>query len=172
MPERYEEPPPPPPDNYGPPPQRQRAPRMRSPLGSNEIPKWISILVIVGVIMMFVGMVLLNASNPTEPPPDMPPEASYDHEDYDPSHDDAQDYYEDYGDWELKHENAENHRAQTFQTGAVIHNIGVLLAALPLLIGGLFLNNLDMGMRKVLIIMGVVLLIVMFLVPFSWTWTS
>ncbi len=168
MPERYDQPPPPPPEDYGPP---RRVPRMRSPMGPTQIPKWIGILVVVGVILMFVGMVLLNASNPTEPPPDMPSEAMYGHEDYDTSHDDAQDYYEDYADWELENENAENHRAQTFQTGSVIHNIGVLLAALPLLIGGLFLNNLDMGMRKVLIIMGVILLIVMFLVPFSWTWT-
>lgn len=167
MPERYDQPPPPPPEDYGPP---RRVPRMRAPMGPAQIPKWIGILVVVGVILMFVGMVLLNASNPTEPPPEIPPEAMYGHEDYDPNSDEAQDYEEDYDDWQLDYENAENHRAQTFQTGSIIHNIGALLAALPLLIGGLFLSNLDMGMRKVLIIMGVILLIVMFMVPFSWLW--
>ena len=132
MPERYEEPPPPPPDNYGPPPQRQRAPRMRSQLGPNQVPKWLSILVIVGVIVMFVGMVVINSTHPTTAPPDRPPEADPGHEDYDPTSNDYEDYYEDLASWNHDIENAQNHDASTFQIGAIIHNIGVLLIALPL----------------------------------------
>jgi hypothetical protein len=143
---------------------------VRRQLGPNQIPKWIGILIIVGVILMFVGMVVINSAEPTDPPPDRPPEANPGHEDYDPSSDEYEDYYEALSEWNHDNENNQNHRDQTFQMGAIIHNIGVLLAALPMVIGALFLSNLDMGMRKVLVIMGIVLLIVMFMVPLAWQW--
>lgn len=165
MPERYDQPPPPPPEEYGPP---RRVPRMRSPMGPTQIPKWIGILVVVGVILMFVGMVLLNLTHPTEPPPELPKDADNNLDDYDS--DEYQDWLEDYYEWEHDYENAERNDAQTFQTGVIIHNIGVLLAALPLLIAGLFLTNLDMGMRKVLIVVAIILLIVMYLVVGSWAY--
>jgi len=169
MPERYEQPPPPP-DDYGPPPQQRRAPRMRSPLGPNQVPKWVSILVIIGVIMMFVGMVVINSTHPTTPEPERPPEANPGHEDYDPTSSEYEDYYEDLSEWSHDINNAKNYEASTFQIGAIIHNLGVLLIALPLLICALMLSNFDLGMRKIMLVMGIILLVVMYFTPVTWTY--
>jgi hypothetical protein len=119
---------------------------------------------------MFVGMVIINVSHPTEAPPDRPPEADPGHEDYDPTSDEYEDYYEDLSVWNHNIYNAQNHDAATFQIGAIIHNIGVLLIALPLLICALMLVNLDMGMRKVMLVVGILMLLVMYLVPGTWSY--
>jgi hypothetical protein len=143
---------------------------MRAPTGPNQVPKWLSILVIVGVIMMFVGIVVINTTHPTTAPPDRPPEADPGHEDYDPTKSEYEDYYEDLSEWNHDITNAKNHDASTFQIGAIIHNIGVLLIALPLLICGLMLTNFDMRMRMVMLVLGVVMLLVMYLVPSTWSY--
>jgi hypothetical protein len=128
--------------------------------------------VIIGVILMFVGMIVINSTHPTNPPPDRPPEADSGHEDYDPTSDEYEDYYEDLSEWSHDYENAQNHEAATFQIGAIIHNIGVLLIALPLLICGLLLTNLDMRMRMVMLVLGVIMLLVMYLVPGTWNYIN
>lgn len=58
------------------------------------------------------------------------------------------------------------------QIGIVIHDLGAMLAGIALLGGGLMLNYLDMKLRTTLIISGIVLIVIMFIIPFSWSFIT
>jgi hypothetical protein len=153
---------PPPRRGAGPPPaappmKPQRFKPQRQP---NEIPKGISYLVIIGIIFMFLGLTLLAIATPTTPPPEIP----------DPDDSDAMtDYGNDLDDWERNYGNSYRNKELIKQVGIVIHGVGVLLAGIGLVGGGLLLNYLDMKLRITLIIVGIVLIVVMFMIPYAWS---
>ena len=167
---------PPPPEDYddrdydsGPPPRRggprgpERPPmpqKIKKPLGPNQVPGLISILVIIGIIIMFVGLTIMTFATPTNPPPEVPDTTDSDK---------LQEWNEDKDDWELKYGNSYRLKEQLTQVGILLHNIGALLAGLALVGGGLMLHTLDMKLRTTMITAGIILVVIMFMIPFAWS---
>lgn len=146
----------PPHDARGPPPRPQR---YKPPRGPNQIPGAISICVILGILLMFIGLALMTIATPTTPPPEIP-------------EDPDTEYAEDYADWQRDIENAQRNEELIKQIGIIIHDLGAMLAGLGLIVGGLMLSSLDMKLRVTLIIVGIVLVVIMFMVPFGWLFLS
>jgi hypothetical protein len=185
--DRYYEPPPsrkgrdrergpPPPEDYderdyeqAPPPRRGGPPRgppprpakYKPPRGPNQIPGMISIFVIVGILLMFIGITIMTFATPTSPPPEIPKEGESD-----------SDYLEEYAEWQRDYSNAYRMKELLKQIGIVIHDLGAMLAGIALLGGGLMLSNLDMKLRTTMIISGIVLVVIMFIIPLSWNFIS
>ena len=112
-------PPGPPPNAYQPPPTKP--PKYKPPLKPNQIPKWISLLVIIGIVLMFLGLAMLTFATPTTPPPEMPKEADYNHPDFDSEDPAYEDYINDLSDWRHDYQNSERGEEQTKQMGILTH---------------------------------------------------
>ena len=160
-------PPGPAPGGYGAPPPVEPAPpprrKYKRPLKPNEIPKMFSFLAILGILFMFIGLSLMTFAIPTTPPPERP---KGDDED------DWEDYGDAYDDWSVEYYNAKRNSEMIKQVGIFVHYLGTMLAGIALVGGGLLLNDLDMKLRTTLIILGTVLVIVMFIVPYGWMQVS
>ena len=146
-------PPPAPAPSYAPPFSR----RFKQPLKPNQIPKTISLFMILGILFMFIGLTVMTLATPTTPPPEVPSDE-----------DDYADYMEDYSDWQREYGNDHRNRESMIQIGVVLHYLGVFLAGFSLVGGGMLLNDLDIKLRITLIITGTVLVVFMFLVPYGW----
>jgi hypothetical protein len=118
----------------------------------------ITICVIVGIILMFIGLTLLTFATPTTSPPEIPSEGV-----------DDPDYVKDLLDWELEYGNSYRNKETIKQVGIVIHDLGALIAGLALLCGGLVFHDLDMKLRTTLIIGGIILIVIMFMIPLAWS---
>ncbi len=103
----------------------------------------------------------MTLATPTTPPPEEPEDE-----------DDMEDYREDLDDWQRDNDNDYRNKEMINQVGVVLHYLGVFLAGFALVGGGMLLNDLDMNLRRTLIICGIVLIIVMFMVPFGWSTIS
>ena len=115
---------------------------------------------IIGIIFLFLGMTLLAIATPTTPPPEVT----------DPDDSDAMtDYGNDLDDWERNYGNSYRNKELIKQVGIVIHGVGVLLAGIGLVGGGMLLNYLDMKLRITLIVVGIILIVVMFMIPYAWS---
>ena len=132
-----------------------KPPKYKRPQDPKQIPMAYSLCVVIGILLMFIGVIIITFATPTTPPPEIPEEQ------------DAE-YLDDLAKWEREYANSMRTSEFYKQVGIVVHNLGVLLTGLALLAGGLILSELDMKLRMTLIITGVVVIVVMFMIPLIW----
>lgn len=131
-----------------------KPPKVKPPRGPKQIPMMISLSVVIGILLMFIGILIITFATPTTPPPEIPegPDSEY---------------YEDYSGWAREYANSNRTSALYKNVGIAVESIGALLTGLPLVAGGLILADLDMRLRLTMIIVGITVLLVIFAIPLA-----
>jgi hypothetical protein len=129
-----------------------KPPKMKPPRGPKQIPTMISFCVVIGILLMFIGILIITFATPTTPPPEIPegPDSQY---------------YDEYNEWAREYANSNRTSAFYKNVGIAMESVGALLTGLPLVAGGLVLADLDMRLRLVMIIAGMTVLVVIFAIP-------
>ena len=119
---------------------------------TGKIPKGIGFAVVIGIIIMFLGIIIINIGSYTEPAPEMPDA------DVDVLSDEYLEYENDYNEWKIEKANADRTKPLIYKQGMIVYDVGVLITAISLFGGALIADRVDKNLRIAMIIGGAILL--------------